>query len=132
MKFESVCVLADSIIVQNSAYAPQLAVKLSLSSTQTNLIGAAGNGGVYLSGPFIGMAVDRKGPRAVLVFSAITLGVGCTYYPLSYVTQISTSDHGKNDALICFGLLFDPQMDLSEHSTTEVNWDCSACWVSED
>lgn len=33
---------------QFSAYAPQLAARLHLNSKQTNLVGAAGNAGVYL------------------------------------------------------------------------------------
>lgn len=33
----------------HSAYAPQLATQLELSSTQLNIVGAAGNLGVYLS-----------------------------------------------------------------------------------
>lgn len=36
----------------NRAYAPQLASRLRLTSTQTNIIGAAGNLGVYLSCEF--------------------------------------------------------------------------------
>jgi hypothetical protein len=34
-----------------SAYAPQLATQLVISSTQVNLIGLAGNLGMYLTGP---------------------------------------------------------------------------------
>jgi hypothetical protein len=34
---------------RNSSWAPQLANQLGLSSTQTNVIGAGGNLGVYLS-----------------------------------------------------------------------------------
>lgn len=34
-----------------SAYAPQLATELVISSTQVNLIGLAGNLGMYLAGP---------------------------------------------------------------------------------
>jgi hypothetical protein len=32
-------------------YAPQLATQLHISSTQVNLVGLAGNLGMYLSGP---------------------------------------------------------------------------------
>jgi MFS family permease len=49
-----------------SAYAPQLASRLGLSSTQLNLIGIAGNLGVYTSGPVWGVFIDRNGPRGVL------------------------------------------------------------------
>lgn len=34
-----------------SAYAPQLASQLRLTSTQINLVGTAGNFGVYMTGP---------------------------------------------------------------------------------
>ena len=33
------------------AYAPQLATQLHLSSTQVNLVGLAGNAGMYTMGP---------------------------------------------------------------------------------
>ncbi|GAA5855572.1 hypothetical protein JCM9279_005124 [Rhodotorula babjevae] len=59
-----------------SAYAPQLANRLGLTSTQTNAVGAAGNLGVYLSSPFIGRIVDRRGPKPTLVLAAIALTGG--------------------------------------------------------
>ncbi|GAA5906019.1 hypothetical protein JCM8208_006319 [Rhodotorula glutinis] len=59
-----------------SAYAPQLANRLGLSSTQTNLVGAAGNLGVYLSSPFIGRIVDRRGPKPTLILAAVALTGG--------------------------------------------------------
>ncbi|GAA5827505.1 hypothetical protein JCM5353_002743 [Sporobolomyces roseus] len=59
-----------------SAYAPQLASRLRLTSTQTNLVGAAGNLGVYLSSPFIGRIVDRRGPRPLMIFAAFALTIG--------------------------------------------------------
>ncbi|KAJ8294749.1 putative transporter mch1 [Rhodotorula toruloides] len=59
-----------------SAYAPQLATRLALTSTQTNAVGAAGNMGVYLSSPFIGRIVDRRGPKPTLVFAAFALTAG--------------------------------------------------------
>ncbi|BGP39398.1 hypothetical protein JCM10449v2_003336 [Rhodotorula kratochvilovae] len=59
-----------------SAYAPQLAARLDLSSTQTNAVGAAGNLGVYLSSPLIGRVVDRKGPKPTLALAAVALTGG--------------------------------------------------------
>jgi MFS family permease len=53
-----------------SAYAPQLALRLHLTSTQLNLIGIAGNLGVYTSGPIWGIFIDRNGPRGVLACAA--------------------------------------------------------------
>jgi hypothetical protein len=44
------------------AYAPQLGATLNLSSTKLNLIGMAGNLGVYISGPFWGKVIDSRGP----------------------------------------------------------------------
>ncbi|KAL8283172.1 hypothetical protein RQP46_005950 [Phenoliferia psychrophenolica] len=61
-----------------SSYGPQLAAQLGLSSTETNLIGAAGNGGVYLSGPLVGILVDRRGPRIPLLLGAVLLFLGYT------------------------------------------------------
>ncbi|KAM0789266.1 hypothetical protein ACM66B_000108 [Microbotryomycetes sp. NB124-2] len=59
-----------------SAYAPQLAARLHMTSVQTNLVGAAGNLGVYLSGPVIGRVVDRGGPRRMLAVAAVLLFSG--------------------------------------------------------
>ncbi|PSS25811.1 hypothetical protein M430DRAFT_64323 [Amorphotheca resinae ATCC 22711] len=63
-----------------SAWGPQFADKLRLSSTQQNLIGAAGNLGMYSMGIPIGMLVDTKGPRSAVLMGAILLGAG--YFPL--------------------------------------------------
>lgn len=46
-----------------SAYSPQLQERLHLTSTQINIVGVMGNMGVYLSGPFWGRLVDRRGPK---------------------------------------------------------------------
>ncbi|KAK4051360.1 hypothetical protein OIV83_002844 [Microbotryomycetes sp. JL201] len=59
-----------------SAYAPQLAARLHLSSVQTNIVGAAGNLGVYLSGPIIGRVVDHDGPRRMLLLATVLLFSG--------------------------------------------------------
>ncbi|ORX36103.1 major facilitator superfamily domain-containing protein, partial [Kockovaella imperatae] len=48
------------------AYAPQLASKLDLSSTEINLIGVAGNFGMYLTGPLWGKFVDSRGQQMQL------------------------------------------------------------------
>ncbi|KZO93801.1 MFS general substrate transporter [Calocera viscosa TUFC12733] len=53
-----------------SAYAPQLGNRLQLSSTDLNIIGAAGNLGVYLSGPFWGFVVDKRGPSLPLLVAS--------------------------------------------------------------
>ena len=46
-----------------SAYAPQLAEQLTISSTQVNLVGKAGNLGMYLMGPLWGKLTDTRGAR---------------------------------------------------------------------
>ncbi|KAJ8490028.1 hypothetical protein ONZ45_g13353 [Pleurotus djamor] len=46
-----------------SAYAPQLGDRLRLSHTQLNVIGIAGNIGVFSSAPFWGRTVDSHGPK---------------------------------------------------------------------
>ncbi|KAI1083592.1 MFS general substrate transporter [Whalleya microplaca] len=63
-----------------SAWAPQFADKLLLSATESNLIGLAGNLGMYSAGVPIGMFVDSKGPRAAVAVGSVLLGLG--YYPL--------------------------------------------------
>ncbi|KAG2072862.1 MFS general substrate transporter [Suillus decipiens] len=82
--------LLGSILVSLSSgtnyvpYAPQLGVRLSLSNTQLNVIGLAGNVGIYISGPAWGRVVDSRGPRIPLI-SAFTcfligyLGIRCIY-----------------------------------------------------
>ncbi|KAJ9117067.1 hypothetical protein QFC24_006526 [Naganishia onofrii] len=59
-----------------SAYAPQLATRCGLSSTQLNLVGIAGNLGVYTSGPVWGVSIDRGGPRGVLCWAAGLIALG--------------------------------------------------------
>lgn len=46
-----------------SSYSPQLQERLALTSTQINIVGVMGNVGVYLSGPFWGRLVDKRGPK---------------------------------------------------------------------
>lgn len=45
-----------------SAWAPQLQSALSLSGVQVNIVGLAGNAGVYISSPLWGPLLDRTGP----------------------------------------------------------------------
>lgn len=73
---ELVLQLSSLSLLQFSSWAPQLAARLHLTSTQTNLVGASGNAGVYLLGPPLGILVDRRGPRICLVIAAISLFVG--------------------------------------------------------
>ncbi|KAK6346762.1 hypothetical protein TWF696_006873 [Orbilia brochopaga] len=72
-----------------SAYAPQLARKLGLTTTDSNIIGTAGNFGMYLSGIPAGMLVDRKGPRLAMLIGAFSLFAG--YYPIYRVFDSGTN-----------------------------------------
>lgn len=65
-----------------SAYAPQLAARLRISHTKLNIIGLAGNIGVYSSGPFWGRIVDRRGPRILLAcgFAFLLIGYSGIYH----------------------------------------------------
>ncbi|KAI8961658.1 MFS general substrate transporter [Daldinia sp. FL1419] len=63
-----------------SAWAPQFADRLLLSATESNLIGLAGNLGMYSMGVPVGMFVDSKGPRPAVIVGAFLLGLG--YFPL--------------------------------------------------
>ncbi|GAA5881119.1 hypothetical protein JCM3774_000879 [Rhodotorula dairenensis] len=76
-----------------SAYAPQLATRLHLTSTQLNTVGAAGNLGVYLSSPFIGRIVDKNGPKPTLVFAAVALTSGYLIIRAFYTTGDVDGDH---------------------------------------
>ncbi|KAL4920145.1 major facilitator superfamily domain-containing protein [Aspergillus aurantiobrunneus] len=63
-----------------SAWAPQFAQKMKLSSTQSNLVGAAGNLGMYACGIPMGLLTDNRGPRLTTLIGAVSLGLG--YFPL--------------------------------------------------
>ncbi|KJZ78115.1 hypothetical protein HIM_02752 [Hirsutella minnesotensis 3608] len=79
-----------------SAWAPQFAERLSLSSTQSNLIGLFGNLGVYSLGIPVGILVDQRGPRPFVLYGAVLLGAG--YFPLH---QAYDSASGSM-ATLCF------------------------------
>ncbi|KAH9936843.1 MFS general substrate transporter [Epithele typhae] len=58
------------------SYGPQLGARLELTHTQINLVGLAGNIGVYGSAPLLGGIVDRKGPRIMMVLAFCALLTG--------------------------------------------------------
>ncbi|GAA5835447.1 hypothetical protein JCM3766R1_004789 [Sporobolomyces carnicolor] len=74
--FSCVAALSAGTNYAVSAYMPQLASRIHLSSTHANFVMASGNAGVYLSGPFVGIFVDRRGPRSMLSFAAAVLFFG--------------------------------------------------------
>ncbi|CCO37053.1 hypothetical protein BN14_11204 [Rhizoctonia solani AG-1 IB] len=59
-----------------SAYAPQLGQKLNLNHTQLNVIGIAGNIGVYFFAPVSGWVADRRGPKIPLFVASVLLFLG--------------------------------------------------------
>ncbi|KAI4736537.1 putative MFS transporter [Aureobasidium sp. EXF-12298] len=63
-----------------SAWAPQYAERMKLSATQSNIIGSAGNIGMYASGIPFGILIDTKGPRWAILIGAFSLA--CGYFPL--------------------------------------------------
>nr|XP_018266005.1 uncharacterized protein I303_02383 [Kwoniella dejecticola CBS 10117]OBR88163.1 hypothetical protein I303_02383 [Kwoniella dejecticola CBS 10117] len=72
-----------------SAYAPQLATKLVVSSTIGNLIGLAGNLGVYLTGPLWGKIVDSRGQRIPLFVGGLCCLIGYSTVHAFYIGSIS-------------------------------------------
>lgn len=85
-----------------SAYAPQLALRLHLNSTQLNLIGIAGNMGVYTSGPIWGIFIDRNGPRGVLACAAAL--ILCGYGGIRYIYLSSETVEKKASTSTVLGL----------------------------
>lgn len=62
---------------------------MHLTSTQINLIGIAGNAGVYLSSPFWGRFIDKRGPRLALISAAVLVPIGYAGLSLSYTGEWS-------------------------------------------
>ncbi|SPQ20063.1 e6ecd097-12a1-4e4c-8635-e7a4bb17d2ef [Thermothielavioides terrestris] len=69
-----------------SAWAPQFADRLRLSATETNLIGLAGNMGMYSMGVPVGLFVDHRGPRPAVIAGALCLGIGYVPFRAAYET----------------------------------------------
>lgn len=63
-----------------SAWAPQYAERMQLSATQSNVIGNAGNIGMYAIGIPSGLLIDNKGPRWGVLLGLVLLA--CGYFPL--------------------------------------------------
>ncbi|KAF5867000.1 hypothetical protein ETB97_006845 [Aspergillus alliaceus] len=82
-----------------SAWAPQFAHRMKISSTESNFIGAAGNLGMYASGVPMGLLTDARGPRLTTFLGAVALGIG--YYPI-YLAY----EHGKGSLSVGFLSLF--------------------------
>ncbi|KAJ1308851.1 hypothetical protein OPQ81_004539 [Rhizoctonia solani] len=93
-----------------SAYAPQLGAKLHLSHTQINIVGIAGNLGVYCSGPIWGKVVDARGPRIPLLVAFVLISFGYGGIRAFYTGAITMSEtsaarfNGDVAALFFFSL----------------------------
>lgn len=115
-----IIILISSIIVSLSAgtnyafsaYSPQLAERLKLSSTTLNAIGISGNIGMYFSSPIVGRIIDRIGPRKPLLFASglLFFGYGIVW-EIFRSNPMPDSDHQpiKSDpitiAILAFGML---------------------------
>ncbi|KAF8607493.1 MFS general substrate transporter [Ceratobasidium sp. AG-I] len=75
-----------------SAYAPQLGAKLHLSHTQLNVVGIAGNLGMYCSGPFWGRVIDARGPRMSLLVAFVMLLFGYSGIRMFYTGTLTLSE----------------------------------------
>jgi hypothetical protein len=69
-----------------SAWAPQFADRLHLTATESNLIGLAGNMGMYSMGVPVGLFVDHRGPRPAVIAGALCLGIGYVPFRTAYET----------------------------------------------
>jgi MFS family permease len=81
-----------------SAWAPQFAERMQLSATQSNLIGTAGNMGMYASGIPLGYMVDKRGPHPGVLLGSIALGAG--YFPIKKAYDAGPGSMGVG--LLCF------------------------------
>ncbi|KAF9493728.1 MFS general substrate transporter [Pleurotus eryngii] len=75
-----------------SAYAPQLGERLKLTHTQLNIVGIAGNIGVFSSAPVWGRCVDRYGPKPLFATAFVLLLTGYSGIRYSYHAGAIPSD----------------------------------------
>ncbi|ORY86094.1 major facilitator superfamily domain-containing protein [Protomyces lactucae-debilis] len=83
-----------------SSWAPQLSDRCHLSALSINLIGIAGNLGVYVMSPFAGKLVDRFGLRLPLMGGALCLFLG--YFGLQYAYRVEWNHGGIVLYFFCF------------------------------
>ncbi|KAK2459401.1 hypothetical protein APHAL10511_008588 [Amanita phalloides] len=86
-----------------SAYSPQLGSRLNINHTQLNIIGLAGNIGVYSSGPIWGRFVDLRGPRIPLLSAFFLLLIG--YYGIRHIYDQGLSPGETTVSVFTFILL---------------------------
>lgn len=100
-------VLVGSVIVSlgsgtnyaYSAYAPQLGDALHISHTLVNVVGLAGNMGVYFTSPLVGRLVDLRGPRILLISAFFLLLTG--YYGIKYYFDQAVTPSTIEFLLLC-------------------------------
>lgn len=71
-----------------SAYAPQLASQLSLTTTSSSFIGMVGNLGMALSGPFAGVIVDKYGPKIPTFIGGLGTLIGYSIIKKCFLEKI--------------------------------------------
>lgn len=81
-----------------SAWAPSFADRLGLSATEINIIGNAGNLGMYAMGIPAGLLIDSRGPRWGVLLGCICLA--CGYLPLHKAYE--AKGEGYSIGLLCF------------------------------
>lgn len=81
-----------------SAWAPTFASHLNLSATQINVIGNAGNIGMYAMGIPAGLLIDSRGPRWGVLLGLICLA--CGYFPLHNAYE--SGGKGYSFSSLCF------------------------------
>ncbi|KAF9546306.1 MFS general substrate transporter [Agrocybe pediades] len=89
-----------------SAYAPQLGARLGISHTQLNVVGLAGNIGVYTSGPLWGRIVDKRGPRILLASGFVLLLGGYSGMRYLYNTGLPPGVESISFLGLCVLVLF--------------------------
>ncbi|KAI9797848.1 MAG: hypothetical protein M1825_005689 [Sarcosagium campestre] len=81
-----------------SAWGPQLATKLHLTSTEINWIGTSANWGMYATGIPVGILIDKHGPRGFALLGAFCLGFG--YFPIH--TAYESGEGSMSVPILCF------------------------------
>ncbi|ODN74856.1 hypothetical protein L202_07161 [Cryptococcus amylolentus CBS 6039] len=80
-----------------SAYAPQLANQLQVSATTVNLVGLAGNFGVYTTGPLWGKIVDSRGQKIPLLTGGLCCLLGYSLVHAFYTHSIPIRSSSSSD-----------------------------------
>ncbi|KAF4566261.1 hypothetical protein EYR36_011677 [Pleurotus pulmonarius] len=75
-----------------SAYGPQLGERLKLTHTQLNIVGIAGNIGVFSSAPVWGRFTDQYGPKPLFATAFVLLLTGYSGIRYSYDAGAIPSD----------------------------------------